>query len=103
MDKGFSSDWVFDLDENNFISRVGKNGTDCYNMSGIAYFKENEAKILAQKITQRYNTQGFENLFWDDVVNENLDSLKLKVYPINKNDIIEIDTVEELETVRKSL
>ncbi len=103
MIKGFSSDWVFDLDENQFISRVGKNGTDCYNMSGIAYFKENEATILSQKITQRYNTSGFENLFWDDVVNENLDSLKLKVYPINTSDIIEIDTVEELETVRKSL
>ena len=101
MVKGLSNDWVFDLDSENYISRVGKNGSDCYNMAGIAFFKEKEAKILAKAISDTYYNTGFENLFWDDVVNKNLDKLKLRVQPINPNDIIEIDTVEELEAVRK--
>lgn len=102
MVKGYSDDWVFDLDENNFISRVGKYGTDCFNMAGIAYFQQKDAKILAQEIENTYNTSGFENLFWDEVVDKNLDKLKLKIYPVEKNDIIEIDTIEELEIVRKN-
>ena len=103
MVQGYSEDWVFELDDENFISRVGKYGNDCYNMTGIAYFNSNDSRILANAIENRYNTKGFENLFWDDVVNENLDKLKLRVYPIEKNDIVEIDTVDELENVRKSL
>ena len=101
MVNGYSDDWVFELDEQNCISRVGKYGTDCYNMTGIAYFNKKDAEILSKVITERYNTEGFENLFWDDVVNENLDKLKLKVHSINKEDIVEIDTVEELEEVRE--
>ena len=30
MVKGYSDDWLFDLDENGFITRVGKKGTDKY-------------------------------------------------------------------------
>lgn len=101
MVEGYSEDWVFDLDEENYISRVGKFGTDCYNMTGIAYFKHRDAVELAKEIEKRYHTEGFENLFWDDVVNENLDKLKLRVHSIGVQDIIEIDTVEELEVVRK--
>ena len=101
MIEGYSEDWVFDLDKDGYISRVGKYGTDCYNMTGIAYFKTKEASVLADAIEATYNSEGFENLFWDDVVNKNLDKLKLKVYPIKRNDIIEIDTVAELEEVRK--
>ena len=100
MVKGYSEDWVFELGEGNYITRVGKYGTDCYNMTGIAYLKKDDAKILADAIEKTYNTNGYENLFWDDVVNKNLDKLKLRVHPINVEDIIEIDTVEELETVR---
>ena len=100
--EGSSDDWVFDLDANKYISRVGKFGTDCYNMTGIAYFKQKDAEILADKIESTYNTEGFENLFWDDVVNSNLDLLKLRVHPVEINDIIEIDTVEELAIVRNA-
>ena len=100
MIDGYSNDWVFELDEQNYISRVGKYGTDCYNMTGIAYFNQKDAETLSKVISARYNTEGFENLFWDDVVNENLDKLKLRVHSIDKDDIVEIDTVEELELVR---
>ena len=103
MVKGHSDDWVFDLDNDGYISRVGKVGDDCYNMVGLSYFNKEDAKILSEQIRKRYNTAGFETLFWDDVVNENLDKLKLKITPVNQNQIIEIDTVEELLRVRKEL
>lgn len=38
----------------------------------------------------------YEQLFWDDIVNENLDKLKLQIHLIENRDIVEIDTVEEL-------
>ena len=101
MVKGYSADWVFETSENGFISRVGKYGTDCYNMVGISYFTHKDSLILSEAIEKTYNTEGYESLFWDDVVNMNLDKLKLKIHPVNDSQIIEIDTVEELEAVNK--
>ena len=98
---GFSSDWVFETGDDGFITRVGKEGTDLYNMVGLSFFKSNEASSLKTCIEEAYARGGYEELFWDDVVNANLDKLKLKVKPVEDEDIVEIDTVEELEEVNK--
>ncbi len=103
MVSGHSDDWVFDLDNEGFITRVGKVGEDCYNMVGIAFLKKQDAEIIADAIEKTYCTAGYENLFWDDVVDRNLDKLRFKVHPVEQGKIIEIDTVEELTTVRNSI
>lgn len=102
MVPGFSDDWVFEQDSEGRITRVGKGGTDCYNMVGVSYFNSRDAKILKEEIEKAYGVPGFETLFWDDVVNRNLDKLDLTVEPVEEGQIIEIDTVEELERINKS-
>lgn len=97
--KGYSSDWVFERDKNGFITRVGKGGTDCYNMVGISYFTEKDASVLSDKINEAYGKSGYESLFWDDVVNSNLSQLRLTISPVSEGDICEIDTVEELDVI----
>ena len=100
MVKGHSEDWVFDLDSNGIITRVGKVGNDCYNMTGIAYFKEDDAKTLFDCIVEEYGMPGYEIMFWDDVVNKHINKFRLAVHPVKANQIIEIDTVAELSKVR---
>lgn len=103
MIEGHSEDWVFDLDENGIITRVGKVGDNAYNMAGIAFLKKSDAQTLAAAIEETYGKPGYETLFWDDVVDRNLDKLKLRVHPIEPGKIIEIDTVEELTNVREEI
>lgn len=102
MVPGFSDDWVFEQNSKGRITRVGKGGTDCYNMVGVSYFTSRDAKILKEAIEKAYGVPGFETLFWDDVVDRNLDKLDLLVEPVEEGQIIEIDTVEELERINKS-
>ena len=97
--KGYSADWLFERDKDGFITRVGKGGTDCYNMVGISYFTEKDALVLSRKIREAYGKAGYETLFWDDVVNDNLSQLKMTVCPVYESDIYEIDTVEELNEI----
>ena len=99
---GHSEDWVFDTSDDGIITRVGKVGDDRYNMCGIAYFKEREAGIIADAIEEQYGKSGYADMFWDDVVNNHLEELQLVVHPVKENQIVEIDTVEELKEVRKS-
>ncbi len=96
MARGYSDDWVFDQDSDGRITRIGKGGRNCYNMAGIAYFKQKDAIILKKAVEDTYHKGSYKDMFWDEVVNNNLDKLKLKVHRVNKGQIIEIDTVAEL-------
>ena len=98
MVKGYSDDWVFEL-QDGYISRVGKGGTDTYNMVGISYFKKADAMLLADEIVHAYEKEENANLYWDEVVDQNLDKLCLKVWHVEEKQIIEIDTIEELTAI----
>lgn len=99
MVSGYSDDWVFEQDESGRITRVGKGGSDVYNMVGISWFKASDAEILKNAIYAAYEKGGYEELFWDDVVNDNLDKLELTVHPIDDGAITEIDSIDELAAV----
>lgn len=101
MQAGYSEDWVFEL-QNQYITRVGKGGSDTYNMVGISYFKHADTLILKDEIEKAYAIEENGSLFWDDVVNRNLDKLHLRVEPVELGQLVEIDTVEELKRVNES-
>lgn len=101
MVKGHSEDWVFDTDPDGLITRVGKVGDDQYNMVGVAYLKKREAEMIANEIRRLYRTEGYETLFWDEVVDRILEKLNLHIFPVSGDQIVEIDTVSELVAVNK--
>lgn len=102
MIEGHSDDWVFEQDSDGIITRVGKVGDDCLNMCGLSYFNKEQALLIANEIERIYGNKGqYEDLFWDDVVNSIINKLNLTVFPVNANQIVEIDTVEELEVINK--
>ena len=49
-----------------------------------------------------YAQEEASDLFWDDIVNQNLDKLTLTVEPVEPGQLVEIDTVEELGKVNES-
>ena len=102
MVQGNSEDWVFDIGKDSYITRVGKKGTDCFNMVGITYLLKKDAQIVADAVEKAYGQPGYESLFWDEVVNDNLERLRLRVHPISVDQVIEIDTIEELKTVNET-
>ena len=94
---GHSDDWVLDRDTNGRITRIGKYGDDAYNMCGISYFTKSDASFIRDRIDEAYNRPGtYETLFWDDIVNANLDKLNLTVVPVEPGQITELDSVSEL-------
>lgn len=100
---GHSDDWVFEQDEEGYIKRVGKVGDNTYNMTGIAYFRSDDAKVLKKCIEDEFGKGNYKDMFWDDVVNKNISKFKLRVHPVEKDTIIEIDTVDELVMVNKNI
>ncbi len=98
---GYSADWLFEgsLDR---ITHITKGGTDAYNMCGVSFFKNSDIKAVAEKVIAMYATAGHEGLYWDEVVDQSLGQIKLGIYPVSPQQIVEIDTVEELKVVDAS-
>ena len=71
-------------------------------MVGISYFKREDARILREEIEKAYALDENSQLFWDDIVNRNLDKLKLTIEPVEEGQLVEIDTAEELKRVNES-
>lgn len=101
MQEGYSDDWTFTLQEGRIV-RVGKGGRDTYNMVGVAYLKQQDALLVRDEIVSAYGEEQNSQLFWDDVVDRNLDKLFLTVEPVMEGQILEIDTVEELKAIDES-
>lgn len=100
MVKGYSEDWLFDQDETGRITRVGKYGENKYNMCGVCYLKAADAKIVCDAIIEAYSHPGeYEQKYWDEIVNQELDKINMTVYPVEAHQIVEIDSVTELQTI----
>ncbi len=98
MQAGYSDDWTFTLRDGR-IMRVGKGGNDTYNMVGVAYLKQTDALFLRDEIVAAYQREENGQLFWDEIVDRVLDRLLMTVEPVLEGQVIEIDTVEELEAL----
>lgn len=105
MVDGNSDDWVFDTDIAGRITRVGKGGTDCFNMVGISYFRQADAAKIANAVVDAVRKPENANLFWDEVVDRLVKNceLDLVVHPVSSDEIVECDTVEDLKKLEAKL
>ncbi len=105
MVQGFSDDWVFDLDRNGRIVRIGKGGADVYNMVGVSYFKKRDAAKVAAAIRDAVMRPENANRFWDEIVDRLVknDELDLVVHEVSPDEIVECDTVEDLKKLEARL
>lgn len=101
MVSGYSDDWAFTMEDNRIV-HIGKGGTNLYNMVGVSYWKKEDAKIIRGGIQEAYLQKGHEQLFWDEVVDRELNKLDVKILEVLPNDIIEVDTMKELAALDSS-
>lgn len=101
--ENFNNEWKLEFDNSNNISDINITSGDGYILSGVSYWAENDAKIIVDKLEKAIESKNFENLYWDNIVKDNLENLNIKLEKLNTNDIFEIDSVEELEMMKSIL
>ena len=102
MIPGHSDDWVFDLDKNGRITRIGKYGDDAYNECGICFLKQKDAALIADAVREACHHPGHEDLFWDQIADQQLPNFEARVHPVSPDQIVEIDSVAELKAIDSS-
>lgn len=101
MDK--SDDWCFKVNDELLIESVSIGGDDVYQMVGISYWNEADGKQLGLDVEAFYNQEGGPARYWDEVsLIDFKDNYNVYVKPIGEQDIIEIDTYDELVAIDSS-
>lgn len=100
--KDVTDDWCFET-QNGVITKEKVGGTNCYQMVGISYWSEEDGMKLAKNIDEAYHAPGGKELYWEQVpLVKYKDDYKVEVRECLENDIIEIDTFNELRQLDES-
>lgn len=100
---GFKNEWKLDCDENDKVSNIIVADGEGYILSGISYWSKNDAIIITNELEKYIENGKFKDLYWDDVVKDNLSKLDVYIRKINSEDSFEIDSLEDLSNLTNLL
>ena len=99
----FKQEWILKFDENNVIyDIIIEDGTD-YIIAGVSYWTAKDGKMIKEKLEAAIENGKFKDLYWDNIVQENLSKITLKITKVDSDDWFEIDSLEDLERVNQFL
>lgn len=101
--KNENEEWQLIL-ENNKVKRVEIGGKDNYIMSGISFWKK-EDSLKIKELLEKYiqDEEKKKKYYWDHIIKENIEKFNnIGIVSLEKGDIYEIDTLEELKELDKS-
>lgn len=97
-----TDDWCFET-KNGVITKQKIGGYDCHQMIGISYYDEKDGQELCKDIDEVYNSPGGKEKYWDQIpLDVCKNNYKIYIRECQKNDIVEIDTFNELKKIDKT-
>ncbi|MEN1937278.1 sugar phosphate nucleotidyltransferase [Paenibacillus sp. 102] len=100
----FRNEWIIKHDENRKVYDIEiGDGDDDYILCGISYWSKEDGIHIVKKLEEVVNQEDFTELYWDNIVKDNIQDLNVHLYKIDSNDSFEIDSIEDLKKVEEKL
>lgn len=98
-----TDDWCFFMGNDGYIRKLGIGGENCEQMVGISYWTAEDGKKLTRRAKEVYHMKDGANKYWDQVALELYASeFRVRVRECSAQDVVEIDTFEELKALDTS-
>ena len=98
-----TDDWCFTVNAKNIITEEKIGGINTWQMVGISYWNKEEGEKLANDLPAAYYSPGGKELYWEQVpLTWYKDRYSVSVRECFAEDIVEIDTFNELKAIDKS-
>ena len=88
-------------DENGLVVDTHKPSRDEWILYGHAYWDRSFSAAFKPILKRYYGTEGIENYYWETIWSENLESCPMWIKRCTPEDIMEFDSVSELEAYDK--
>ena len=97
-----TDDWCFEV-KDGIITEEKVGGVDCWQMVGISYWSTEDGTKLAEDLQKAYDTPGGKDLYWEQVPLKIFkDHYHVAVRECREEDVVEIDTFDELKQIDPS-
>ena len=94
-----TDDWCFDT-KKGYITKVRVGGENVHQMYGISYWTPEDAEKMEEDIEHVFKSPGGKERYWDEVaLRDCIKHYHVWVREVEKGDIIEIDTYNELKQI----
>lgn len=101
--ENFSNEWELKFDGENNVEDIVVGSGNGYIMCGISYWGQKEGEFIREKLEKISDIKDYENLYWDNIVKDNISNLNIKIEKLKNDDLFEIDSVEDLEAAERSI
>lgn len=95
--EGFLNEWELKFDSENKIKDIVVGDGNGYIMCGISYWSKEDGEFIKSKLEKISDINDYKNLYWDNIVKDNISNLNIKIEKLNKYDLFEIDSIADLE------
>lgn len=104
LKEGFQNEWMLVTDKNSRVVSI-EVGTksQAHILCGVSYWNEETGLFLKEKLTEAIEGGNFTNLYWDNIVKDNLSSLNIKLEEIQSDASYEIDSIDDLRKVEAAI
>lgn len=97
--KQITDDWCFEM-KGTKIDGLAIGGVNCMQMVGISYWDSKSANKMKTDVLEVFSLPGGKEKYWDQVaLDVKKDNYEIVVRSCNEDDIIEIDTINELKEI----
>lgn len=99
MPVNVTDDWCFET-KKGYITKIRVGGENVHHMFGISYWSKEDAEKMEYDIEKVFKSPGGKERYWDEVaLKECIKNYKVWVRSVEKGDIVEIDTYNELKQI----
>lgn len=96
-----TDDWCFEV-TNGIITKEKVGGINCPQMVGISYWSKEDGEKLSSDVQSAYELPGGKDFYWEQIpLVVYKDKYKVAICECRDEDIVEIDTFDELKAIDK--
>ena len=99
-----TDEWLMQVNDDGIVTGCSRDGGDKgWILFSISRWSKEDCKKLKKYLEYEFDYVGNRHLYWDDVAMfKHFDQFELGITPMNRDDVIEIDSYDELVRVDKS-
>lgn len=89
------NEWFLEYDSNKKVKKITVGNNAGRILSGVSYWNKETANKIVDFIDNTYQTGDYKNLYWDNMVKDNVDEIEVYVRELDDESIFEIDSLED--------
>ncbi|EHC03588.1 NTP transferase domain-containing protein [Streptococcus suis] len=99
----FKDEWLLKCNSDNLVEEIIIASGHGFILSGVSFWTKEAGATLREILEEEINKEGFGDLYWDNLVKDNISKIKVVKQEISSTASFEIDDLNDLEKLENFL